>query len=181
MNVHTHLTLPVLVMPFTAHNQLKHSLLESISVQSSEVTEKNNTHEVLRTDYPTGKLQSSTDRSTFLYKTMIMPFLKTDMDRAFKVLNHDNPELLGMWFQQYNTKGHHDWHQHRGSTWSCVYYLELAQDGPPTVLRDILNPNKEWAPKVKEGDILIFPSFVTHCSPPNTGNSRKTVIAFNIK
>ena len=60
---------------------------------------------------------------------------------------------------------------------NLVYYVELEDGAPPTVLQTdagLLYPD------VKEGQALIFPSVFYHTSPKNESSSTKTVIATNL-
>ncbi len=82
------------------------------------------------------------------------------------------------WFQQYEETYTHSWHFHGGCLYHAIYYLELPEDAPPTMCR--LPGGFEFTPNAKEGDILIMPSIVEHCSPPNRSAERKTIIAVNI-
>jgi len=82
------------------------------------------------------------------------------------------------WFQQYETKGEHDWHMHPQCLYHAIYYLELPRGTPPTLCR--MPGGFEFTPNVEEGDILIMPSIIEHTSPKNRSRNRKTVIAMNI-
>jgi len=77
------------------------------------------------------------------------------------------------WFAQYLKNNNHHWHTHPESNLSAVYYLELPKKELATEFKN------EDAVKVKEGDILFFPSYLLHRAPINNTNKRKTVIAFN--
>jgi ectoine hydroxylase-related dioxygenase (phytanoyl-CoA dioxygenase family) len=39
---------------------------------------------------------------------------------------------------------------------------------------------EEFQIDVKEGDYVVFPSMLKHCSKPNETQERKTIIALNI-
>ena len=54
-------------------------------------------------------------------------------------------------------------------------YIELDSSSPQTSFSYMDN---EYKVDVTEGDIITFPSFLSHGSRPNTG-PRKTVIGFN--
>ena len=54
---------------------------------------------------------------------------------------------------------------------SNVYFLECPK-GMSTKFKD-------FTEECEEGDILSFPAFLPHMSPPIKGNNRKTIIAFN--
>lgn len=82
------------------------------------------------------------------------------------------------WFHQYNKLDYYWWHNHPESRWSIIYYLELHKDGPVTEFENFFGGT--IFPNVKEGDMLIFPGWVKHRSPPNLGKTRKTILSFNI-
>lgn len=82
------------------------------------------------------------------------------------------------WFHQYNKLDYYWWHAHPGARWALIYYVELNDKGPITEFENFFGPT--IIPDVKEGQILIFPSWIKHRSPPNLSNSRKTIISANI-
>jgi len=87
--------------------------------------------------------------------------------------------LTEIWFQQYVKNSEHGWHTH-GSNYTGVYYVELNENSPQT---EIMNPDdltKKQKLNVKEGDIIIFPSFVVHKAPKLINDYRKTIVSFNI-
>jgi hypothetical protein len=49
-----------------------------------------------------------------------------------------------------------------------------------TELIDPFKVNKKIIPDVKEGDIIIFPSYVIHRAPIIDNNIRKTIISCNL-
>ena len=81
-----------------------------------------------------------------------------------------------IWFQQYEKLDFHGWHSHGNCMYSNVYYVELDKFCPRTSFKFM---GTEFSIDVEEGDILTFPSFLSHCSKPNKSDSRKTAIAFN--
>jgi hypothetical protein len=109
---------------------------------------------------------------------IINPLLKnlTEMisSMGFKTYN-----ITEIWFQQYIKNSEHGWHIH-GSNYTGVYYVELNENSPQT---EIMNPEdltKKQKLNVKEGDIIIFPSFVIHKAPLLINDYRKTIVSFNI-
>ena len=86
-------------------------------------------------------------------------------------LNIDN-----YWFQQYYTNDNHTYHTHSRCNYSSVYYVECPKGMATTfMLRD-----KVKEIDAEEGDYIIFPSTIPHCSKPNFTNQRKTAIAVNL-
>ena len=80
------------------------------------------------------------------------------------------------WYQQYEQNDYHGWHRHPLCTYSSVYYVELPQD-TTTVFRYM---NDEFTINAQEGDYVVFPSYLEHCSKPNVSGSRKTAIGINL-
>tara|TARA_B100000287_G_scaffold304465_1_gene287662 strand:+ start:278 stop:793 length:516 start_codon:yes stop_codon:yes gene_type:complete len=85
--------------------------------------------------------------------------------------------LEEMWFQQYSKNGSHGWHVHSGH-YTGVYYLELDKTSPPTELRDPYT-KKIHKMNVKEGDMIVFPSYIYHRAPINKSVKQKTIISWN--
>ena len=59
-------------------------------------------------------------------------------------------------------------------------WLELSKKCPLTELVDSNDLNKRFKISAKEGDIVIFPSFIIHRSVRVLEDVRKTIISFNI-
>lgn len=83
-----------------------------------------------------------------------------------------------LWYQQYYNGDKHGWHIH-GSNFTGVYYLELPESSPKTQILDPLSQGQVITPNIKEGDVLLFPSYTIHRAPIITNTERKTIISFN--
>jgi len=94
-------------------------------------------------------------------------------------IGFSNHEVIFLWFQQYLQNGTHGWHIH-ADNYTGVYYLELPVGTPTTEYCNPNNMNEVNKFNVKEGDILLFPSFVVHKAIKNLSDKRKTIISFNI-
>ena len=88
-------------------------------------------------------------------------------------------KLGNRWFQQYAKNDFHDWHIHGDSVLTCVYYVDIDATTPTTSYK-LFDKEYEFDINIKEGDVLIFPSFLLHCSKPNVSDKTKTIIAFNL-
>lgn len=112
--------------------------------------------------------------------------------------------LEDMWFNCYSDGEYQEEHHHINTTpflppvhFSCVHYLKFDEEqhtsttfhDPISMLRshsfemESNYYNESWTPKVKEGDLLIFPSYLVHHvqkSQPTPDNPRIT-IAFNLR
>ena len=112
--------------------------------------------------------------------------------------------LEDIWFNYYIDGEYQEEHNHINPTpflppvhFSCVHYLKFDKEEHVTTtfhdpLKDLRSHSfeidsnhytSEWTPKVKEGDLLIFPSYLVHHvrkSKPTPNNPRITV-AFNLR
>jgi len=85
-------------------------------------------------------------------------------------------QIKNYWYQIYKKGDYHGWHEHFISPYSNIYYLSLPESASKTTFRLC---GEEFEIDVKEGQILSFPGFITHCSKPNQSDEDKVVIAFN--
>lgn len=106
-------------------------------------------------------------------KIFIDNILKPYMPKIANRLKSKDWYVHNHWFVQYQTNDKQDWHLHGNCQFANVYFVELPTKSSAT---DFLNFK---APKVEEGDILSFPSYLYHRSKPLKSNKRKTIISFN--
>ena len=162
------------------HNKIRQGLLESIANDTHghpiriEEQRKFGAAELLeKTDYFTRK---GSNPKHYYYKIMLPSlrgYLKTVLNRYCQ----QKIKLQNVWYQQYITRDAHGWHVHPDCNLSWVYYIELKDVKDSTEFYDTIE-GRRFQMDVKEGDIITFPSYVTHRSPPTT-TDRKTVIAGN--
>lgn len=109
--------------------------------------------------------------------SFLLNYLNPHVAEVFKTMGFSKFMIKEIWFQQYLNRASHGWHTH-GSHFTNVYYLELDEDAPKTVL---INPftREEFVPDVKEGQTLVFPAYVIHKSPDDFFEKRKTIISWN--
>lgn len=115
-----------------------------------------------------------------------------------------NFSLEDMWFNYYINGEYQEEHHHISPSpfiapvhYSCVHYLKFDEKvhqstvfhDPISALRahsfeiDSNHYDEKWSPQVREGDLLIFPSYLVHHvqkSEPTPNNPRITV-AFNLR
>jgi hypothetical protein len=90
-----------------------------------------------------------------------------------------------IWYNQYDATGDtgQEVHTHPESNYSGVYFLELSEPNATvfysqvTAVNKTANPSKETK-FIEEGDILLFPSNLSHYVLPS--KNQRTTIAFNI-
>ena len=109
----------------------------------------------------------------------VRPYLQKKFDKFATRLNYQSAEIKCIWFQQYIQNDYHGWHKH-SDNYTGVYYLELPKNSPKTELIDQKDIHKKITINAKEGDIVVFPSFIIHRAPKVKSNVRKTIISFNI-
>jgi uncharacterized protein (TIGR02466 family) len=110
-------------------------------------------------------------------------------------------ELVESWFHITNQGGFHDAHFHGGCSWCGIYCLQLGEAGPGppggapnggnrfySPLRlggahiDYGNQYLEYSfidPPLREGMLLLFPSYLLHSGLPYRGRQDRIVISFN--
>jgi len=168
------------VIPIKNHFYIKPHLLQLIENAPAETTvDDDDAQSISRYDYNIIKQKCP-------YWDFLIPHIDPALTIFFK--NLENVRLLsgypGMyvsafWFQQYKKNNFHAWHTHCNNDYACVYFIELPKGASSTVFYDA--NDKEIKSKAKEGELLIFPANLPHCSPINMSDERKTVVAFNIK
>lgn len=109
---------------------------------------------------------------------MLKPFIEEYLNKLALALGYQSVVIEEMWFQQYHSGDTHGWHIH-GSNFTGVYYLELNEQSPLTELIEPSTQNNKIIPNIKEGDVLIFPSYTIHRAPIITNDIRKTIVSFN--
>ena len=112
---------------------------------------------------------------------------------------------IDMWYNAYKKDQYQEWHNHSGVTsdFSAIHYLKYDEDvHSPTIFKNptsksqifssITNSQKlrgtknslyseVYHPNIREGDLIIFPSWLEHMCPPNKSNELRIAVAFNIE
>lgn len=161
------------------HDQLKSKILEcidniSITSETSWLSKNNYyTDSITKLDWNMG------NDFTRPWVKLFLPSFMNKVEFMFDKLGYHGVKLNDIWFQQYHQGDTHGWHVH-GSTFTGVYYLEFSEESPCTQLLNPFSQNEIVNVDAKEGDILIFPSYVIHRAPEVKSDQRKTIISFNI-
>ena len=159
---------------FENHNVLKNELLNLINQSPyTPVIDPRCETDISKTDWANAQ-NLNRDWVQFFAKHFTSPILE-----MYKHLGYDGYTLHDLWFQQYEHNSGHGWHTH-SANFTNVYYLELPDTAPPTRLVSPFDQTTVIEVDVKEGDMLVFPSFVIHKGPANVSSSRKTIISYNI-
>lgn len=165
-------SMPIFKVKVSNHKNIKPLILNVIKDMGTySYIDKN--QQISNTDWHMG---ANFNRPYFLYVEPIVDNVRKKVQEHFGYIN-STVKLVNYWFQQYAKGDYHKWHAHNASNFSCVYYVDLADDNPSTSIR--MN-KKEFEIPIKEGEVLIFPSFLEHTSKENKSNKTKTVIPFNL-
>ena len=169
MNITT-FNAPIIVSKLEAHKEIKESVIRAIDGMGRFSHTLNSSQRITHTDWHLGQMFNRP------YWPIVEPHLMKSMSAVGARLDYGSPKIDNYWFQWYANGDFHIEHVHAGAMFSNVYYLQLSGDNPKTSF--ILNKQRFEIP-VSEGDVITFPSFLIHESPPNEGQKPKVVIAFN--
>ena len=158
---------------FTKHLHYKDRLLELISKTKKYKSPINNDCEVNITKTDWSYSRDSTRPWVYLIKDDLI----NDLNKIVVECNYGKIIVEDIWFQQYTNNSEHGWHAH-SSNCTGVYYVDMPEGSPKT---QIIEPytNRVIELDLKEGDLVMFPSFVIHKAPKNLNNKTKTIISFN--
>jgi len=160
------------------HNLKNHSFIKDKLLDIFEKSKKScfsdNIDQISHTDF-----YENIDASKKEYMRIFNANADDFYDKFFNFYCLKEVKIINVWFQQYKQKDVHEWHFHAETNISLVYYVELSNFEESTEFFDIEN-KQTFQLKPKEGDIIVFPSYVLHRSPPIVSNTRKTIISCNI-
>jgi len=94
--------------------------------------------------------------------------------------------IMAMWYERSKRSHCHPVHNHGGAGFSAVMYVEFNPEvHRSTVLYSPYNNPftgalMSYAPNVKEGDIIFFPSSFLHEARPNESDETRTIVSFNM-
>lgn len=163
-----------LIDEFQKHNDLKGLLLDAISkAEEASLNDAKEDTFINKLDWVNNQ-DFEREWVKILYKD-----LYSQVNSMAQAIGFKSVKINELWFQQYIENNKHNWHGH-GSNFTCVYYLEMADDSPCTELVEPFSMDNKFTPDIKEGSILIFPSYVIHRAPKVKGTKRKTIISFNV-
>jgi hypothetical protein len=170
-----HLDSFYLTFQFSKHLEMKQTMLTLMAEQSLESL-------IVKDDYHGDNITkldwSMATNFTRPWVNYFKPKLDALLNDVATVCGYIECHVDELWFQQYKLNDIHGWHTH-GSNFTGVYYLDLSDDAPKTQLVNPFNQEQIIMPDIKEGDILIFPSFVIHRAPKIKENINKTIVSFN--
>lgn len=167
-----HIQAPVFMSSMPDFQEVKPKLLAAIASMGIHGLPENETYDqkIYNTDY---YLPRETDRP---YWPLLTEFITEHNNKIIKDNEYANWAVDVFWFQHYNTGDYHGWHVHGGSAFTNVFYVNLPDKTTRTMFKF---GDKEFNFEVSEGDLITFPSYLLHCSKPNTNLLPKVVVSFN--
>tara|TARA_Y100001972_G_scaffold98394_1_gene121780 strand:+ start:1030 stop:1521 length:492 start_codon:yes stop_codon:yes gene_type:complete len=147
-----------------SHQEIKEKLLEQIN-QIPNNPMRSEGQNIIHTDW---------NLPREMHREYAKLFIETVTPHIHKMVDEfqvQEAKIDNFWFQTYGENGKHSWHTHPQTNYANVYFLECPE-GYSTQF-------KNFQEICEEGDIISFPAFLPHCSPPIEKGCKKTVIAFN--
>ena len=96
------------------------------------------------------------------------------------------PQEWQMWSQMYVGQDSHPLHNHGFGSLSAILYLDFDKELHQSTrfwqpLPDPFTGTiKHYQPEVEEGDIVFFPSTISHECPASNSETHRSIIAFNV-
>jgi len=95
--------------------------------------------------------------------------------------------ITALWAQKYTHMQNMEPHTHGSHGYSAVLYADFY--GAPQEATIFWAPFKDplssldhtHCPKVKQGDLILFPSSLIHWARPNTSDKPRTIFSFNLQ
>ena len=171
-------TVPIVHYPIENWSENKKKILDALPPEDDSQLEPNGTG--LYTDFFINGEVKELPSYFHTVVDIIKPYLKNFMD--------GNPvEFVEMWYQKYYNMVEHKTHCHGFTGWSSIIYVEF--DPKVHESTRFFSPFRQpwdcdvevFQPKVKEGDMILFPSSVLHEAPVNRTDTRRTIISYNIR
>jgi uncharacterized protein (TIGR02466 family) len=144
-----------------------------------------------------GFLQTAHDLHTLPEMQELNGYFMNAVNHVIRALStkHKDVEITGCWANIHSSDRTHNAHSHPNNFLSAVYYVTAPPGGreitfyDPRIQQYILTPAVEKSNaqnaehlyfEVKEGMLLVFPSWLVHSVPASTNNERRISISFNI-
>jgi len=119
--------------------------------------------------------------------------IKDYFDKIISPKNNITPYITQSWLNYTNTNEHHPKHQHHNSLVSGVLYMdanekfdqvEFHKNNYDMIMPEVKNFNsfnsESWWLPIKTGQIMLFPSSVSHSVSIKKGKNTRVSLAFNI-
>jgi uncharacterized protein (TIGR02466 family) len=144
---------------------------------------------------------NTTSNDNYILNQKVFNHLKTELDLIIqdyfnKIIcpaNNITPYITQSWLNYTEKNQYHHKHQHANSLISGVFYINCDEkfdkinffnDKFQTIKPDVKDWNiwnsESWWFPVKTGDVILFPSSLTHMVETKQGDNTRISLAFNI-
>jgi len=144
---------------------------------------------------------NATSNDNYILNQKIFQNLKKDLDlkiqdyfdKVISPANNITPYITQSWLNYTETNQYHHKHQHANSLISGVFYIncdnkfdkiKFFNDKYQTIKPEIKDYNiwnsETWWFSVKTGDIILFPSSLSHMVETKQGTNTRISLAFNV-
>ena len=121
------------------------------------------------------------------YSYLLECILSKELD-TFKEESGFDCRIEHSWFQKYEPGNFHSIHNHGMHGYSAICFVEYDEDThkPPTFVcpfHDAVSGNViEYSPlNIREGSLVVFPSYLSHYVLPTRGDSSRIILSFNLR
>jgi len=144
---------------------------------------------------------NTTSKNTYILNNLIFKKLKQEINLTIKdyfnkiivTKNNITPYITQSWLNYTETNQHHHKHEHPNSFLSGVLYINAVKEydkiffykkdkyrmiNPVVEQWNVYNSNLWWFP-VETGQLILFPSSLTHSVETKKGNNTRISLAFN--
>lgn len=181
--IETMFSIPVVKYSLTNWKDKKEQFLTLLEKQTLALGE-----ECVYSDYayektPDEQLDLYNPQSDYL--ATVRSLVADEMEQFARDLDCE-PVIVRTWFERAYKKMYHPIHTHGHGGWSAVLYIEYDPNVHTSTV--FVSPFNHFVtgmqlcymPEVKEGDLILFPSFLLHYTQPNETDVRRTVASFNV-
>ena len=113
------------------------------------------------------------------YCDLVQEYLTPYLELMAERLNCKVYQVNEFWFQRYVKNNFHNWHNHVGTMYTNILFVDLQDTSYATQFYDSYNNKLIQTPELKEGDIITIPAHVPHRSI-KLEHGTKAVMSFNI-
>ncbi len=144
---------------------------------------------------------NTTSNDNYILNQKVFKDLKTDLnlrvkdyfDKIICPANNITPYITQSWLNYTETNQYHHKHQHPNSLVSGVFYINCDdkfdkikffnnqyQTIKPEIKQWNIWNSESWWFSVKTGDVILFPSLLTHMVETKEGTNTRISLAFNV-
>lgn len=104
------------------------------------------------------------------------PVLKNLKKQVTDILDKNNLLLTNNWAQLYGNNNRHDIHNHYGSIYSGIIYMDGLEPSPTIFYDSLFRP---YHHSFKKNTLLMFPSMIPHQVKNLKSEEQRLIVSFN--